>query len=82
VCDRLTHSHHAVPDGRNPENLSGIASDQGQQVKLWCKEIQNLLRFTRGARYPDYRDQGESSVSVSNLFLNCSKCAKFFPLDG
>jgi len=29
------------------KNLSGTASDPGQQARLWCKEIQNLSRFIR-----------------------------------
>ncbi|RPA99607.1 hypothetical protein L873DRAFT_896321 [Choiromyces venosus 120613-1] len=37
-----------VPDGQNPKNLSGTANDPGQQIRFWCKEIQNSQRFIRG----------------------------------
>jgi len=37
------HEHPAIPEGQNAKNPSGIASDPGQQARLWCKEIQNLL---------------------------------------
>ena len=51
----------AIPDGQNPKNPSGIASDPGQQARLWCKEIQNLLRFActqRGIWIIKIRDSG------------------------
>jgi len=41
------HKHPSIPDGENPKNPSRIALDPGQQARLWCKEIQNLLRFAR-----------------------------------
>jgi len=37
------HEHPAIPDGQNPKNPPGIATDPGNQARLWCKEIQNLL---------------------------------------
>ena len=35
----LLQSHLAVPDGKNPRNLSGTANYPGQRVKIWCKTI-------------------------------------------
>jgi len=52
-------SHPAIPDGQNPKNLSGTASDPGQQARLLFEKVQNLLRFIR--------DSGVSGFSRSGI---------------